>query len=261
MAIRAVDAYLVYQTVKRLTTPFKNWDAYKAGIIDERGNVLKKRSTLTPDEQQSWGYFDILTANLKKLLSKVPGGSSRLATIAAAAYLLKEHKQDHSEQIDQQLLEEYIASLTTITEQRIDKHEVSGKVVIDGHVFSDAGKSGRSTYGRYSVKDPNYKKDPDEVGMHRNYRKPTSLSFSTMADAKKWVKTQPKKSKEEVDRIHKKHADFEDYMNEEAPANAVGGGNVAGIGVGDQGEPGVYKRRRARTVLATLRRKFKQEGS
>jgi hypothetical protein len=28
-------------------------------------------------------------------------------------------------------------------------------------------------------------------------------------------------------------------MNEEAPANAVGGGKVAGMGVGPQGEPGV----------------------
>ena len=28
-------------------------------------------------------------------------------------------------------------------------------------------------------------------------------------------------------------------MNEEAPANVVGGGNVAGVGVGPQGEPGM----------------------
>jgi hypothetical protein len=75
-----------------------------------------------------------------------------------------------------------------INEARVDKHEVSGKVVVDGHVFSDAGKSGRSTYGRYSTSDPNYKKDPKEVGMHRNYRRPSSLLFSTLNDAKKWSK-------------------------------------------------------------------------
>lgn len=28
-------------------------------------------------------------------------------------------------------------------------------------------------------------------------------------------------------------------QNEEAPANAVGGGNIAGMGVGAKGEPGV----------------------
>jgi hypothetical protein len=135
-----------------------------------------------------------------------------------------------------------------VNEARVDKHEVSGKVVIDGHVFNDAGKSGRSTYGRYSVKDPNYVKDPKEVGMHRNYRKPSSLSFSTLSDAKKWVKTQPKKSKEEIDRVHKKHADFEKSMNEDAPANAVGGGAIAGLGVGPQGEPGVNMKKKKKVL-------------
>ena len=141
-----------------------------------------------------------------------------------------------------------------IKEQRVDKHEVSGKVIIDGHVFSDAGKSGRSTYGRYSVKDPNYVKDPKEVGMHRNYRKPSSLSFSTLNDAKKWVKTQPKKSSEEIDRVHKKHAEFEKSMNEDAPVNVAGGGQVAGIGVGPQGEPGVKKKKVA-SFISFMRRK------
>jgi hypothetical protein len=135
-----------------------------------------------------------------------------------------------------------------LDEQRIDKHEISGKVVIDGHVFNDAGKSGRVTYGRYSTPDPDYKKDPKEIGMHRNYRRPSSLSFSTMADAKKWVKTQPKKSKEEIDKIHQKHADFERYMNEDVPVNNVGGGNIAGLGVGDQGEPGVKKKKKKEVI-------------
>ena len=146
-----------------------------------------------------------------------------------------------------------------IKEQRVDKHEVSGKVIIDGHVFSDAGKSGRSTYGRYSVKDPNYVKDPKEVGMHRNYRKPSSLSFSTLNDAKKWVKTQPKKSKEEIDRVHKKHADFEKSMNEDAPVNVAGGGQVAGIGVGPQGEPGVSvkKKKKLASFISFIKRPTK----
>ena len=146
-----------------------------------------------------------------------------------------------------------------VNEARVDKHEVSGKVVIDGHVFSDAGKSGRSTYGRYSVKDPNYVKDTKEVGMHRNYRKPSSLNFSTLADAKKWVKTQPKKSAEEIDRIHKKHADFEKYMNEDAPVNVAGTGNIAGLGVGPQGEPGVDLKKKKKVIpFAMFVRKTKQ---
>jgi hypothetical protein len=141
-----------------------------------------------------------------------------------------------------------------VNEARVDKHEVSGYVIIDGHVFRDAGKSGRSTYGRYATKDPDYVKDPKEIGMHRNYRKPDTVNFSTLADAKKWVKTQPKKSKEEIDRVHKKHADFEKTMNEEVPVNNVGAGKIAGVGVGDQGEPGVKKKKKLASFISFIKR-------
>lgn len=33
-------------------------------------------------------------------------------------------------------------------------------------------------------------------------------------------------------------------IKEDAPTNAVGGGNVAGLGVGPQGEPGVPKKKK-----------------
>lgn len=39
----------------------------------------------------------------------------------------------------------------------------------------------------------------------------------------------------------KRMAKFDRKIGEDAPANAAGGGQVAGIGVGDQGEPGIKK--------------------
>jgi hypothetical protein len=93
MANKAVDLFLVYQFIKRLATPFEQWDAFEQGIIDRQGKVLKPANTLkTPEENAAWGYFDRMVANLKKLLAKVPGGSSRIATYAAALLLLKEQK-------------------------------------------------------------------------------------------------------------------------------------------------------------------------
>lgn len=107
-----VDLFLVYQFIRRLATPFKKWEAYKLGIIDERGKVLIKRKDFTQAKQRkAWGIYDIMIANLKKLLAKVPGGSSRLASYAAALFLIKEYK--HFTQ-DSLLTED-------ITEEQLDK--------------------------------------------------------------------------------------------------------------------------------------------
>ena len=75
-----VDLFLVYQFIRRLATPFKEWDAYKLGIIDERGNVLRKRKTLNlAKERKAFGVFDVLVLNIKKLIEKVPLGKTRTA--------------------------------------------------------------------------------------------------------------------------------------------------------------------------------------
>jgi hypothetical protein len=88
-----VDLFLVFQFIKRLSTPFKEWDAYKLGIIDEKGNQLIKRKDFTKrDQKDSYGLFDIMITKLKRLLEKVPGGKSRIGSYAAALYLIKEQQ-------------------------------------------------------------------------------------------------------------------------------------------------------------------------
>ncbi len=47
-------------------------------------------------------------------------------------------------------------------------------------------------------------------------------------------------------------------MSEDAPANAVGTGSVAGLGVGAQGEPGVNKKKGLTPFLSFIRRKKPQ---
>jgi len=44
-------------------------------------------------------------------------------------------------------------------------------------------------------------------------------------------------------------------MNEEAPANVVGGGKVAGVGVGPQGEPGIQLK-----AITKYKRKNKEQA-
>jgi len=38
-------------------------------------------------------------------------------------------------------------------------------------------------------------------------------------------------------------------IKEDAPTNSVGGGGVAGVGVGPQGEPGVPKKKKLRSIV------------
>jgi hypothetical protein len=87
-----VDLFLVYQFIRRLATPFNKWDAYEAGVIDDKGNILVKKKDRDSKQKKAFGVFDVMVLNMKKLLAKLPGGGSRLASYAAALYLIKEHK-------------------------------------------------------------------------------------------------------------------------------------------------------------------------
>lgn len=94
MSTPVLDLVFTYQFLRRLATPFEQWEAFRLGIIDKDGNVLRKRKTLTtPEEVSAWGYFDRMVANLKKLIGKVPGGKSKIASYAAALLLLKEQNK------------------------------------------------------------------------------------------------------------------------------------------------------------------------
>ena len=176
-----VDLFLVYQFIKRLSTPFKDWDAYKLGIIDETGKQLIKRKDFTKrDQKNAYGIFDIMITKLKRLLEKVPGGKTRIGSYAAALYLIKE--QSEIEKQDIQLIED--------------------------------------------------------------------LSESSLEEKLNQYIEYVQRSNEDIDQL------FEKAFEEDAPANVVGGGNVAGLGVGPQGEPGItpkaarkYKRKNQEKAL------------
>lgn len=86
---RAVDIYIIYKFIKYLTLPFEDWEAYKLGIINDQGKVIKK-SRKTKDEKNNYTLFHRLVRNLKVMLEKIPGGKSKLGKAAAAYFLLRE---------------------------------------------------------------------------------------------------------------------------------------------------------------------------
>lgn len=89
--MQLADLYIAYTLITRLSTPFNKTKAFQLGIIDEHGNVLKPLKSLkTQAEKDNWSYLDILINNIKRMLTKIPGGSNQLFVYAAAYFLLRE---------------------------------------------------------------------------------------------------------------------------------------------------------------------------
>jgi len=91
----AADVVYTIRFLKLLVTPIEDTEAYKLGIIDEKGKRRKEFDDNTLENREAlrdhYTAFHRLVYNIKKLMAKAPGGSSRLASYAAALYLIKEH--------------------------------------------------------------------------------------------------------------------------------------------------------------------------
>jgi hypothetical protein len=170
-----VDLFLVFNFIKRLVTPFNKWDAYKEGIIDIKGNILLRRRDFTTKAQsKSFGVFDQLILNVKKLLAKLPGGQTKLASYATALWLIKEQADIEENQMLSEANDEYLVE-----------------------------------------------------------------SFLDSAEA----------------RFMLEWADIEEAAKKEEE-NTVGGGAIAGLGVGAQGEPGVSKKAQKKHTDVLKRKKL-----
>lgn len=101
----AADLVYTFRFLKLLVTKFEDTDAYRVGIIDKDGNRNKdyNMSTVQNRDYYSAYYttFHRLVFNIKKLMAKAPGGSSSIATYAAALYLLKEQYGISESKIEQ----------------------------------------------------------------------------------------------------------------------------------------------------------------
>lgn len=157
-----VDLFLVYQMIRRLATPFSNWKAFETGVIDADGNILIPKDRRTRDQKDSFGKYDLMILKLKTLLGKLPGGDTRLASYAAALWLIKEHNAFTNSD-----------SIESLTEDSINE-----SIQLFFRMYSD-----------YTIP---------------------------------------------IDTVNQ-------IVEDGVPANNVGGGNIAGLGVGSQGEPGVSR--------------------
>lgn len=98
---RFVDSVIAYRILRMLTTPFKETDAFRLGIIDENGKELKKMRDLnSADEKDAYSILHRMIFRIKRIIEKVPVENKKLATFAAALALIKEHADAKSEPVD-----------------------------------------------------------------------------------------------------------------------------------------------------------------
>lgn len=110
---RAIDYYMSYRFIRELTKSWTQMEAYKLGIIDEKGNILKKsRELKSQDERDAYTPFNRMVWNLKKLLEKL-GGKSKIVSYSTAAWMLKENKELVQMEIEKILIEEEAATNTS----------------------------------------------------------------------------------------------------------------------------------------------------
>ena len=112
MSSGAVDAFIVYQFVKRIATPFAETEAFELGLVDENGKLIKKPSTT--QERKALTLFDRLIFNIKRILQKARL-DNKYASIAGAMLLMREDREIEMLAFydDDELMEELIFEMKT----------------------------------------------------------------------------------------------------------------------------------------------------
>jgi len=86
---RTTDTVYAFRFLRLLTTPWVKTGAYKMGIIDDTGKLLRKPET--SEERSKYNIFHKLVFNIKRLLNAIPFGKTTIASYLAALYLIKEN--------------------------------------------------------------------------------------------------------------------------------------------------------------------------
>jgi hypothetical protein len=108
---RFTDKLIVYRILRMLVTPFDKTDAFRLGIIDAKGNVLKRESQLkTQSEKEAYTLLHRLVFRLKRILEKVPVENKKLLSYMAAYVLVKECVEQKIEPLNLESI--FIESLT-----------------------------------------------------------------------------------------------------------------------------------------------------
>jgi hypothetical protein len=134
-ASTAMDLYFVYKFAKFIAMEWTDWPAYKLGIIDDEGNVIKRKREGI-EERANYTLFHRLLRKLKQLLERVPGMKGKLGKAVAAYFLFKEGMEKHGadgELLDEEFID-YINDNMTLSES------MQVKILMNQHILLEKVK-------------------------------------------------------------------------------------------------------------------------
>ena len=165
-------------------------DAYKLGIIDEKGNrIMQKKAKkpevelVTSEQKNSYTILHKLVFNIKKIFAKVPGLRTKVGTYAAALFLLKDTFKEHVEDPD-------------MFEKEFVKFLHENEVELDNTISEDVAGFGEVLpKGEYVLINDILNKEEEELSAKKgdkDYPKTLKVEGS-LAQAKRNIGRDPKK--------------------------------------------------------------------
>lgn len=160
-----VSSIVVFSIIKILVSSWTKTDAYKLGLIDEKGKRTDKKAE-TKAEKESINSFYRFVFNIKRMLEKMPGG--KLSTYAATAFLLLKEEYNLTDS-DIKMIKEEVTNAVASTGVESNAENLGPAEVIRRKVEPDDMFSGYAVF------------DVDNSTYYKNLRPKEKY--------KRWIKT------------------------------------------------------------------------
>lgn len=213
-----IEQYINHKFRELMETPWGEMPAFKLGIIDENGKILKTRNLLeTPEEKSAYpSMFHALCWNLRSLMERCDNPKT-IGHVVSTAFKLRGFCTDTSD-MD-------IAAFDEMLNKEMESRGIAASVISEQPKYDSIEPGNYKVRGK-SITIENALLPVDEYFGHPIYR------------------------------IGKLTFTIEEITKEDAPVNAVGHGNIAGVSPGQEppGKRGMYFHRNKKKTKELQRR-------
>ena len=184
---RFVDTLITYRILKKLTTPFAETDAYKLGVIDDKGQQLIKDRDLDSQQRDAYTILDRMIFRLKRIINKVPADRRRVSNFANALSLVREHINDTTEYVF--LERDFVLTHASETDLQETENYLNGKNMLTFRMFSEDGIANAVGGGFSGQATPNANPNLAGRDIMLGYRRPVRRPNPNITGKKSSEKT------------------------------------------------------------------------